>query len=101
MCAALIGGMDRGRKDDTDTQGKGKFQIEVNSEFAYDKKTADGVTKKETDGELATVLSYGIIDNLDIILGLPYQWTKTKEDGEITSDVDGISDISLEAKWRF
>jgi hypothetical protein len=87
--------------DDTGTQGKGKFQLEVNSEFAYDKETEEGVTTKETGGEMATALSYGIIDNVDIVLGLPYQWTKTKEDGEVTSDVVGISDISLEAKWRF
>ncbi len=87
--------------DDTGTQGKGRFQLEINSEFTYDKKTADGVTTKETGGELATILSYGIIDNVDIILDLPYQWTETKEDGEVTSDVDGISDMSLEVKWRF
>jgi hypothetical protein len=87
--------------DDTGTLGKGKFQLEVNSEFSHDKETEEGVTTKETGGEVAAILSYGIIDNVDIVLGLPYQWTKTKEDGEVTSDVDGISDISLEAKWRF
>jgi hypothetical protein len=86
---------------DTGTQGKGKFELEVSSEFTYDKETEEGVTTKETGGELATTLSYGIIDNVDIVLGLPYQWIKTKKDGEVTSDVDGISDISLEVKWRF
>ncbi|MEW6116566.1 MAG: transporter, partial [Nitrospirota bacterium] len=29
-----------------------------------------------------------------------YQWIRTKEDG-VTTSVDGISDISLEVKWRF
>jgi len=87
--------------DDTGTQGKGKFQLEVASEFTYDKETVGGVTTRVRGGELATTLSYGIIDNVDIVLGLPYQWAKTKEDGTVTSDVDGISDISLEAKWRF
>lgn len=87
--------------DDTGTQGKGKFQLEVNSEFIYDKETEEGITQKETGGEVATLLSYGIADNLDIVLGLPYQWKKVKEDGIVTSDEDGISDISLELKWRF
>ncbi len=87
--------------DDTGTQGKGKFQLEVNSEFIYDKETEEGITKKETGGEVATLLSYGIADNLDIVLGLPYQWKKVKEDGIVTSDEDGMSDISLELKWRF
>ena len=87
--------------DDTGTQGKGRFQVEVNSEFTYDKVTSEGVTLKETGGELSTIISAGVMDNMDIVIGLPYQWKKVREDGNITSDVDGISDVSLEAKWRF
>ena len=87
--------------DDTGTQGRGKFQVEVNSEFTYDKGTTEGVTVKETGGEVATILSYGITDNIDIVLCLPYHWFKIKEDGEVTSKENGIPDISLEVKWRF
>jgi hypothetical protein len=87
--------------DDTGTQGKGKFQIEVNSEFTYDKEREDGITTKETGGEAATILSYGITDNIDIVLGIPYQWVRVKEDGSVIAKEDGISDVSLEAKWRF
>ncbi len=97
--------------DDTGTQGKGKYQLEVNSEFTREKERQYNTdeekweTKKETGGELATILSYGITDNVDIILGLPYKWKKTKIDGVVTSDKaeqgDGIADMSLEAKWRF
>lgn len=87
--------------DDTGTQGKGKSQIEVNSEFNYDKEKSEEVVTKETGGEVATIFSYGAIENVDIILGLPYQWKKVKEDGEVTSDNKGISDASLEIKWRF
>ncbi len=97
--------------DDTGTQGKGTFQLEVNSEFTYEKERqyntdeAKWETKKETGGELATILSYGITDNTDIVLGLPYQWKKTRIDDVVTTDKteqgDGISDMSLEVKWRF
>jgi hypothetical protein len=87
--------------DDTGTQGKGKFLLEVNSEFNYDKERAEEITTKETGGEVATLLSYGITENIDIVLGLPYQWIKTEEDRETISNVDGISDMSLEAKLRF
>jgi len=97
--------------DDTGTQGKGKIQMEVNSEFTKEKEQqyntdeAKWETKKETGGELATILSYGITDNTDIVLGLPYQWKKTSIDGVVTTDAteqsDGISDMSLEVKWRF
>ena len=97
--------------DDTGTQGKGKFQLEVNSEFNIEKERQYNTdeskweTKKETGGELATILSYGIIDNLDVVLGFPYQWKKTRIDGVVSTDPteqgDGMSDLSLELKWRF
>lgn len=87
--------------DDTGTQGKGKFQLEVNSEFTYDKETADGVTTKVAGGEVAAAFSYGVTDNVDVVLGLPNQWKKVKEDGTVASDEHGISDVSLELKWRF
>ncbi len=87
--------------DDTGTQGAGKFQLEINSEFAYDKEREEGVTIKETGGEVATILSYGITENIDIVLGIPYQWFRAKEDGSIIAKEDGLSDVSLEMKWRF
>jgi len=97
--------------DDTGTQGKGKFQLEVNSEFTREKERQYNTdedkweTKKETGGELATVLSYGLTDTVDIVLGIPYQWKKTRIDGIVTADKteqgDGIADMSLEIKWRF
>ncbi|PIS38262.1 MAG: transporter [Nitrospirae bacterium CG_4_9_14_3_um_filter_53_35] len=82
--------------DDTDTQGKGKFQLEVNGEYAHEDE--DGVTENAT--EIATMLSYGIADNIDIVLGIPYQDMRTKDPGT-TSGESGIADTSLEFKWRF
>ncbi len=97
--------------DDTGTQGKGRFQIEINSEFTFDKERqyntdeARWEKRKETGGEMATILSYGITDDADIVLGLPCKWKKTRIDGALTQDPaeqgDGLSDISFEVKWRF
>lgn len=87
--------------DDAGTQGKGKFQIELNGEFTYDKEIGLGGTTREAGGEVAAIISYGIIDTIDIVLCVPYQWTKVKVEGVTISDEDGISDISLEGKWRF
>jgi hypothetical protein len=87
--------------DDTGTQGKGKFQIEINGEFTANKETEDDVTTKETSGEVASIVSYGPVDNADIVLGIPYQWAETKEDGDVTSDEHGTGDMSIEVKWRF
>jgi hypothetical protein len=86
--------------DDTGTQGKGKFQIELNGEVTFDKEIGPGGKTRETGGEVAAIVSYGMIDSIDIVLGVPYQWTRLKEEGTVISDEDGISDISLEGKWR-
>jgi hypothetical protein len=54
--------------DDTGTQGKGKFLLEVNSEVNYDKESEAGVKTKTTGGEVGTILSYGITENVDVVL---------------------------------
>ncbi len=82
--------------DDTGTQGKGKFQVELNYEF--DREHTDGV--RENLHDISTVVSFGIIDSLDFVVGLPYQFISTKERG-VKTDEDGIADMSLELKWRF
>ena len=87
--------------DDTGTQGKGKFQLEVNGQYNDDRDTIAGASVKSTGGQAAATLTYGIINNVDFILGIPYLWSKVKEDGVTTSDEKGISDTVLEVKWRF
>lgn len=82
--------------DDTGTQGKGNYQLEVNSEFGQ----SDGDGLKKDTISVATILSYGIVDQLDVILGVPYQQIRTEDSKSITTE-RGISDTSLEVKWRF
>jgi len=82
--------------DDTGTQGKGKYQIELSSELAHAKED-----DSRTDSfEFSSALSYGIADSVDIVLNIPYEHIRLKEDGQINT-VHGLSDISLEIKWRF
>lgn len=47
--------------DDTGTQGKEKFQLEVNGQYNSEKETAGGVTFKETGGQVGTTLSYACL----------------------------------------
>ncbi len=82
--------------DDAGTVGKGKAEVELNFEYSSHKE--GGV--KENVTELGATLTYGLMDNLDFILTLPYQRIKVKAEGE-TFKEDGISDISLELKWLF
>lgn len=78
--------------DDTGTQGKGKFQIEVNAEYAND--------NSDTGTTLGTTLSAGLLDNLDIVIGAPYLFLSEDEHGR-WKQRNGISDLSLALKWRF
>ncbi len=82
--------------DDTGTQGKSKFQIELNSEFSHE--AEDDAT--EDAFEFSSVFSYGLSDTIDIVVGMPYQHISLKENGQKDTE-GGISDISLELKWRF
>ncbi|MEW5746645.1 MAG: transporter [Nitrospirota bacterium] len=87
--------------NDTGTQGKGHLLVEVNSEFSFDEESADGVTTKESGIEFESIFSYGLAENIDFIVALPYAWNKVKEDGVTIQKEEGISDVGLELKWRF
>jgi len=82
--------------DDAGTVGAGKAQLEMNGEYGHDKE--DGVTSTKTEG--AAVLSYGLSEAVDLVVGLPYQHLRVKEpDSTLTEN--GISDTAIEVKWRF
>jgi hypothetical protein len=92
--------------DDTGTQGKGKFLFEMNGQTGHKTESSGegigtNITAKERETELKAALTYGVIDNVDVILTLPYQWKKTEVSDTTISDVSGIADISIEVKWRF
>jgi len=86
--------------DDTGTQGKGKFQLELNGEYVKNEVNNAGITEKETGGAIASALTYGIVDNVDIIVGFPWQWSTLREDGSMMSNDKGIGDTSIDIKWR-
>jgi hypothetical protein len=88
--------------DDSDTQGKGNFQIEVNGETGFDKETdAAGVQMKVRDSALATILSYGTGKDVDLVVGVLYRDYIVKENGEKVAAESGYSDVVVEVKWRF
>jgi hypothetical protein len=87
--------------DDAETQGKGKVQVEINGQLDSDKETLNGVTAESTGVQVMTILSYGLAENTDLVLSLPYQWGKVKEEGITVYDDKGLSDTTIEVKWRF
>lgn len=82
--------------DDTGTQGKGKFQLELFGEYASDKE--ESATNKNSD--LSAILTYGLSDPVDIVLSIPYQAWRRNDSGAETRG-SGVYDPTIEAKWRF
>jgi opacity protein-like surface antigen len=87
--------------DDAGTQGKGRYQLELNGQYDSDKETVNGVSVKTTGKQISSTLSYGIVENVDFVLSLPYSWGKIEEDESVTYNEQGISDMVFETKWRF
>lgn len=83
--------------DDTGTQGKGNTQIELTTEHGYEQE--DGT--RENTVNTNAVFSYGVRDDVDVILTLPHRRISSEaEDGSRTVN-RGRGDIGLDVKWRF
>ena len=78
--------------DDTGTTGTGKFSLEMNAEYAND--------NGDSETQLAATLSAGIRENIDLVASMPYLFTRINEGNETLKE-DGLSDITVEVKWRF
>jgi hypothetical protein len=78
--------------EDTGTQGTGALEMEVGLQRAR-------VPATRVD-ELGVQLSYGVLDNLDLILRPTYVQVRADAD-ETTSRSRGFGDASVGFKWRF
>lgn len=87
--------------DDAGTMGKGRLQVELSLDVSDQRQDEDGVVTKEDHVSAATAFYYGIVDNVDIVLGLPFEKTKIRVDDETVYDKGGFTDVSLGLKWRF
>ncbi|MCX5809439.1 MAG: transporter [Proteobacteria bacterium] len=82
--------------DDANTQGKGKYQLQIGGEYSHDDDEGVTVNKKSITVEL----DYGIKNNIDLIVSSGYQNFQIDNLGN-TSSPEGITDTLIEVKWRF
>lgn len=80
--------------EDTGTQGQGNFQLELTYEHGkLRQNSANGY-----EALSSAVLSYGMVDSLDAIIGLPYLRIDHSSN---TPTTNGMGDVGLDIKWRF
>lgn len=72
--------------DDAGTVGKGTFQVELGFEMSDHRTDDDGVVTREDASCGTTTLSYGLLENLDVLLGMPYEKTKIKRNENETDE---------------
>lgn len=82
--------------EDTGTQGEGKYQLELMADKTRD--NPPGVTVREL--QTTAVLSYGLLENADLQVGLPELRQHTHDAGGRHAR-KGPLDASLDLKWRF
>jgi hypothetical protein len=91
--------------DDTGTQGTGNWQLELQAERGTLDRTANvgGVpVQQESRVTVFTpVLTYGVLENLDVALGLNRAKQRTTENGVVVEDSSGTADSMVDIKWRF
>lgn len=88
--------------DDTITRGQGNVQIEVGLSLLCDKDNVDEQTSIKTrGGEVSVGIIVGLIDTIDIILGTPYLWNRINDNVDLVYNERGLSDATIDFKWRF
>ncbi len=87
--------------DDSETQGTGKFQLELNGEWATDKQSTTAGTVREKGAHVSAILSAGVRENVDLVLTTPYQWIEAQDTASGSARQEGFGDSTFEVKWRF
>lgn len=82
--------------EDTGVQGRGNAELEFSMEYA--REAEDG--QAQTASSATMTIAYGLTNNMDLIVGIPYQNIRTKTEEE-TSSEDGMADMVMELKWKF
>ena len=86
--------------DDSGTQGKGKFQLELNGQYDWDKDDTEDLSVRTIGDQAAATLSYEIAENVDLFSSLPHMWGKAGVNEITIYDEKGFGDAVLETKLR-
>ena len=75
--------------------------MELASEVGSHRQWQGSAELKESTGEVAAVLSLGLLESVDLVLGAPFAWSRASQGGAVVSDEKGFGEATVELKWRF
>jgi hypothetical protein len=91
--------------DDTGTQGRGNWQLELTGKYIHHDRTAEvggaRIDQERKVSVVGPVLTYGVTDNIDAAIGAAYLRDRITENGVTVQDSEGAGDTIVEIKWRF
>lgn len=108
LCAAWAGPLFAAHPyltDDTGTQGTGHWQLELIAERHRNDHSADtgsgAVREVRALTLFSPVLTYGALETVDVAFSASHLRQHATQDGSVSQASDGLSDSTLELKWRF
>ena len=66
-----------------------------------DASSSGGATALDHAGSAAAALALGVGEAVDVVIGLPAAWGRSRLDGALVAEQVGVADASVELKWRF
>jgi hypothetical protein len=91
--------------DDTGTQGRGNWQLELDGEYIHHNRSAPvagaTVDQERTVTSFSPAFTYGLAENVDLSFTPSYVTDRIVENGAVAQDAEGLSDSVMEIKWRF
>ena len=86
--------------DDAGTLGQGVRQVELTAALSRDAEGSGAERVSDHTGEGAAAIGYGLVDSLDLVVGLGTTWSRVRGQGGPTSEAKGVGDLALDLKWR-
>lgn len=85
--------------DDANTLGAGEGQFEVCGRVGFDRDVTDGVTTKSTTPQITTALTYGVAEQVDLVLEFARTWGTSSTAGVDSSEPDA-ADFKVSSKVK-
>jgi hypothetical protein len=86
--------------DDAGTLGRGVRQAELTAGLGRDTEGRGAERVSDDTGEGGLAVGYGVLESLDVVLGLTTSWSRVQQQDGPSSDTKGIGDLAVDLKWR-